>query len=48
MIYLLLPLLPFSSAYAPRRDHEMIVWVLSIICFLSVLLFFFAVLAGNA
>lgn len=48
MIYLLLPLLPFSSAYAPRRDHEMIAWVISIIYFLSVLLFLFAVMAGNA
>lgn len=43
----LLPLLPFGSAYALRRDHEMIAWVLSIIYLLSVLLFLFAVLAGN-
>jgi len=41
------PLLPFGSAYALRRDQEMIAWVLSIIYFLSVLLFLFAVLAGN-
>ena len=43
----LLPLLPFSSAYALRRDHEMIAWVLSIIYLLFVILFLFAVLAGN-
>lgn len=43
----LLPLLPFGSAYALRRDHEMIAWVLSIIYLLTVLLFLFAVLAGN-
>jgi len=43
----LLPLLPFGSAYALRHDHEMVAWVLSIIYLLSVLLFLFAVLAGN-
>lgn len=43
----LLPLLPFGSGYALRRDHEMIAWVLSIIYLLTVLLFLFAVLAGN-
>src|SRR5512147_1175438 len=43
----LLPLLPFSSGYALRRDQEMIAWILSIIYFLSILLLLFAVLAGN-
>jgi len=44
----LLPLLPFSAAYALRRDHEMIAWFLAIPFFLVILLLFFVILAGNA
>ena len=43
----LLPLLPFSSGFAMRHNHEMIAWILSIIYFLTILLLLFAVLAGN-
>ena len=38
----LLPLLPFSSAFALSRDHEMTAWILAIIYFLSILLVLFA------
>jgi hypothetical protein len=43
----LLPLLPFGAAYALRRGHEMIAWLLAIPYFLTIILLLFAVLAGN-
>ncbi len=43
----LLPLLPFSSAFALSRDHEMTAWILAIIYFLTVLLLLFAAVTGN-
>jgi len=42
-----LPLLPFSSAFALRNDHEMVAWILAIIYLLAILLLLFAVIAGN-
>jgi hypothetical protein len=46
--FFLVPVLPFSAAFALQRDHEMIAWILGVIYFLSVYLIFTAVLAGNA
>jgi len=46
--FFLVPVLPFSAAFALHRDHEMIAWILGVIYFLSVYLIFAAVLAGNA
>lgn len=44
--YFLVPLIPFSAAFALRRGHEMIAWILGVIYFLAVFLVFMAVLAG--
>jgi hypothetical protein len=41
----LLPVLPFASAFALYRDHEMIAWLLAVPFFLTILLLLFAVLA---
>jgi hypothetical protein len=43
----LLPLLPFGSAYALRRGHEMTSWLLIIPFFLVIVLLYFVILAGN-
>jgi len=46
--FFLIPVLPFSAAFALHRDHEMIAWISWSDLFLSVYLIFTAVLAGNA
>ena len=43
----LLPLLLFGSGYALYRTREMLAWLLAIPFFLSIILLFFAILAGN-
>jgi hypothetical protein len=43
----LLPLLPFSSAFAMRRDHEMIAWLIAVPFFMIVFLLFSVISAGN-
>src|SRR5215470_15575422 len=43
----LLPLLPFSSAFALRRDHEMISWLIAVPFFMIIFLLFSAVSAGH-
>ena len=43
----LLPLLPFASGYAMRHGREMIAWLVAIPYFLTILLLWMAVLAGN-
>src|SRR5436190_21211856 len=45
--FFLVPVLPFSAAFALYHDHEMIAWIFGVIYFLSVYLIFVAVLAGN-
>lgn len=42
----LMPLLPFSAAFALNRDHEKTAWILTIIYLLSILLLFFAAAAA--
>jgi len=46
-LFFLVPLIPFSAAFALRRGHEMIAWIVGIVYFLAVFLVFLAVLAGN-
>ena len=43
----LLPLLLFFSGFAMNRGREMIAWLLAIPYFLSIILFFFAVMADG-
>ncbi len=43
----LLPLLPFTSAFALRRDHEMISWLIAVPYFLIIFLLFSVISAGN-
>ena len=42
----LLPLFPFSAAFAMYRDREMLAWILAIPFFLAILLLFFVILAS--
>lgn len=44
----LLPLLPFASGYALARGREMIAWLIAIPYFLTIILLWMAILAGNA
>jgi len=46
--FFLVPVLPFSAAFALHRDHEMIAWLIGVVYFLSIYLIFMAVLAGNS
>jgi len=43
----LLPVLLFASGFAMNRGREMIAWLLAIPFFLSIILLFFVILAGN-
>lgn len=44
----LLPLLLFGSGYAMSRGHEMISWFLAVPFFLTILMLFMIILAGNS
>ena len=43
----LLPAILLASAFALYRKHEMIAWIIAVPFFLSILLLFYVILAGN-
>lgn len=43
----LMPLILFASGFAMYRKREMIAWVIAVPYFLSILLLFYAISAGN-
>jgi hypothetical protein len=44
----LLPLLPFGSAFAIYREHEMIAWLVAIPFFLAILFLYYTILVQPA